>query len=238
MEQTKLNNYKFFKSLPFRCSYISGKFEQRLFSKIEPNNQKNFNTLMENGFRRNLDHMYIPICENCNSCISSRIKVNDFIISKSQKRNINQNKFFTFKKIQKNREQERYNLFIKYLKNRHSDGQMKEMTFHEFSNFVYDSPVKNLIFDIVDENNRLSGSIILDILKDGLSAVYSFYDTKYLKNGLGKFLILKSIQEAKKMKFKYLYLGYWIKESKKMNYKANFNNLEIFINGNWKLKDL
>ena len=115
---------------------------------------------------------------------------------------------------------------------------MKEMTFHEFSNFVYDSPVKNLIFDIVDENNRLSGSIILDILKDGLSAVYSFYDTKYLKNGLGKFLILKSIQEAKKMKFKYLYLGYWIKESKKMNYKANFNNLEIFINGNWKLKDL
>ena len=112
------------------------------------------------------------------------------------------------------------------------------MSFEEFKSFIYKSPVETRILDFFDMKNKLIGTILLDVLSDGLSAVYSFYDPNLNKNSLGKLMILKAIMEVKKLKLDYLYLGFWIKESQKMNYKLNFNNIELFKNGSWEKKEL
>ena len=209
--------------------------EQRLIIKLdkEHTNQNHFNALMKKGFRRNMDHMYFPICENCNSCISSRIKINGFSYSKSQKRNIKKNRNLFFVKKTFSNDVERYNLFKKYTENRHSDGQMKLMTFNEFLSFINNSPVNSTLYDLVDSENKILGSMLFDIVDNGLSAVYSFYNPKFIKNGLGTYMILKAIEITGYLNLDYLYLGYWIKESKKMNYKASFNNLEIYKGSEW-----
>ena len=233
-----LNNKNFYKSHPFKCSYIENNIEQRLFIKLEQTKDKNyvFNKLMHNGFRRNFNHMYLPICQNCNSCISSRINVSNFTPSKSQKRNLKKNTGNYFVKSLMRFNYERYELFLKYINSRHSQGQMSQMSYREFKDFLFNSPIDTKVFDLINHKEKLIGSIILDVLDDGLSAVYSFYDPSFLKQGLGINLILKSIIEAKNNKLNYLYLGYWIKSSSKMSYKAKFNNVELYLNGRWQLK--
>ena len=108
------------------------------------------------------------------------------------------------------------------------------MTQQEFSNFLYNTPTESSIFDLIDESNNLVASILLDQLDNGMSAVYSFYKPKYLRDGLGIYLILKAIEQVKLENKKYLYLGYWVKNSRKMNYKIQFDNLQIFTDGSWK----
>ena len=240
MEHLDIEDYKFYKSHPFSCSYIENNTEQRIFVKLDNSKKSNslFNNLMANGFRRNLDHMYLPVCENCQSCVSSRINMHGFEFSKSNKRILRKN-IDTYHIKKKNEiDLDRYKLFIKYTNFKHSKGQMKNMSFEEFKSFVYESPVETKILDFFNIKNNLIGTILLDVLKDGLSAVYSFYDPNLNKNSLGKLMILKAIMEVERLKLDYLYLGFWIKESQKMNYKLNFNNLELFKNGNWEKKEL
>jgi len=232
-----IKDFNFLKSRPFQCSYLPNKNEQRLIVPINNDNgQSIFSNLSKLGFRRNLDHMYKPNCLNCSQCLSSRIDVKKFIYSKSQRRNLKRNQSFFFKEMKRDEYTQRHKLFIKYSKNRHSEGQMKNMTLHQFNDFLYNSPVESKVYDLTNNKNQLIGSILLDFLDDGLSAVYSFYDPDFIKNGIGKYLILKAIEKVKEIKLQYLYLGYWIEGSDKMNYKGSFNSLEIFTDGSWKLK--
>ena len=110
---------------------------------------------------------------------------------------------------------------------------MLKMTKKDFNNFFYNTPSKSRVYDIISSSNNLVGSILLDEMSDALSAVYSFFDPTISKNGLGIYLILKSIEQVRRMHKQYLYLGYWVKESKKMNYKKSFNSIQLFIEGNW-----
>lgn len=233
MEHSNIKNQKLFRTLPSKCSYLDGKKEQRLFFKINSENNFLFSDLMKKGFRRNFNLMYLPVCENCNSCISSRIEVKNFSLKKSQKRNLLGNRNISFTNNSRVTKEVRYKLFKNYSSDRHPDGQMKMMTENEFNEFVFSSPVGTEIHDIINEKGIYLGSILLDRLKDGLSAVYSFYDPTQKKKGLGIFMILKSIELIQKMGLEYLYLGYWIKESTKMNYKSNFKNFQILVNGKW-----
>ena len=102
----------------------------------------------------------------------------------------------------------------------------------------FESQNKNQVFDLVDSSENLLGSVLVDILNDGYSAVYSFFDPYESKRSLGKLLILKLINELKKINKPFLYLGYWIKDSQKMFYKVNFNNVEFFFEGKWKNKNI
>ena len=110
---------------------------------------------------------------------------------------------------------------------------MGEMTFEEFNSFFYNQKNKTEILDLIDSSNKLFGSILLDILDNGYSAVYSFFDAKLSKRGLGKNLIIQTILRLKKKNIPYLYLGYWVRDSSKMKYKVLFNNVELFRNGVW-----
>lgn len=234
MKLDKIITQPFLKTKPLKCSYIAGNYEERILFPIKSNDDLTvIERLAQVGFRRNINYMYLPVCKGCSKCISTRILIDGFTISKSQRRNIKKNKDIKFTTMIPNREKERYDLFRKYLSFRHSDGMMLNMTRGDFDNFFYETPAKSRVYDIISESDKILGSILLDEMTDAMSAVYSFYEPKLLSNGLGILLILKSLEEAKRINKKYLYLGYWVKESKKMNYKILFNNLQLFIDGNW-----
>lgn len=234
MKFEKIISQPFFKTKPLDCSYIKGNHEERLLLPIKgEDHEVIFEKLTKLGFRRNIDYMYLPVCKYCSKCVSTRISVNGFKPSKSQKRIFKKNNDFSFKEMIKNKKDERFNIFRKYLRLRHSDGMMLKMSLEEFEHFFYNAPTDSIIYDIMTPSNKLIGSILLDVMTDGMSAVYSFFDPYYYKNSLGIYLILKSIEKVQKSNKKFLYLGYWVKDSKKMNYKISFNNLELFMDGSW-----
>ena len=223
-------------SINFPCSYIKGNFEKRIYVDLKNfrNKDKIISKLSKSGFRRSYDHMYIPQCENCNLCISSRINYKKFNYTKSTLRNlkINEDLFLSFNT--KNFEEQRFKLFINYCSEKHNDGQMQLMKIKEFENFFHKNDNDTIVMDLIDSTRKLYGSILLDILDDGYSAVYSFYDPSLKKRGLGKNLILRSLDLLKINKKNHLYLGYWVKGCKKMNYKSSFKGIELFLNGEWK----
>ena len=235
MSILKKNKIIFKKSFEFPCSYIDGEFERRLY--IDLNNSLNkdilISELTQNGFRRNQDHMYIPICQKCNLCKSSRINLKKFTFSKSNNRNLKINSDLNLVNKLNNLDSKRYDLFKKYCHIRHNESQMKSMGEKDFEIFFYFSKNKNKVYDLVDNNLTLYGSILVDILNDGRSAVYSFFDPTEKRRGLGKNMILKLIEKLLKENITYLYLGYWVENCSKMNYKLKFNNVELFLNGKW-----
>ena len=225
-------------SYEFPCSYIEGKLERRLcISIIQPNSNQIVSELTKKGFRRNYNHMYLPSCRDCNSCIPSRINIKKFVFSKSNKRNIKNNNDLMLIENKKYSEN-RYSLFRKYCEIRHEKGLMKKMTENEFINFFHKSINQTKIFDLIDPKGVLYGSILLDVLNDGYSAVYSFFNPNYKKRGLGKNIILQTINRLKKENSNFLYIGYWIKESENMKYKSSFNNVEYLTTGTWNSKKL
>ena len=180
--------------------------------------------------------MYIPSCQGCNSWIPSRINLKEFNLSKSNKRNIKNNDDLFLIENQKYTKN-RYHLFKKYCEKRHHNGLMKKMTEIEFINFFHKSINPTKIFDLVDRDKCLYGSILLDELNDGYSAVYSFFNPDLKRRGLGKNIILQLINKLKKEKSDFLYIGFWVKESKNMQYKSSFNNVEYFLSGSWNYDD-
>ncbi|MFL2679575.1 MAG: arginyltransferase [Alphaproteobacteria bacterium] len=233
----ELNNQKLFfqRSISFPCSYLSGETEKRLYVNLENLKTINFlvSDLTKNGFRRSHSHMYIPICETCNSCIPSRINVTKFNKSKSNKRILKSNTDLFLVKNNSDIKNQRFKLFHEYCKERHKDSPMSKMTENEFSDFFYKSKNKTVIYDLIDDSQNIFGSILLDCLEDGYSAVYSFFKPHEKKRSLGKLLILNVIDKLKSLDLSFLYLGYWIKSSQKMNYKYSFNNFELYQNGKW-----
>ena len=225
-------------SINFPCSYIEGNSEKRIYIDLKNFRNKNsiISKLSKSGFRRSYDHMYIPHCDSCNLCIPSRINLKKFDYTKSTLRNLKVNSDLSFCFNTQNIKKERYELFIKYCSQRHNSGQMQHMSVEEFENFFLNNNNDTTIVDLIDSRQNLYGSILLDILEDGYSAVYSFFNPYQKKRGLGKNLILRSLELLKLNNKDNLYLGYWVKSSNKMNYKSSFKGLELFLNGEWKSK--
>jgi len=225
-------------SINFPCSYIKGNFEKRIYVDLKNfrNKKSIISELSKSGFRRSYDHMYIPQCDSCNLCISSRINLKKFNYTKSTLRNLRINSDLSLRFNTKNINKERYELFIKYCSHRHNNGQMQYMSIEEFEIFFHNNNNETTIIDLLDSGKNLHASILLDILEDGYSAVYSFYNPYSKKRGLGKNLILRCLELLKLNNKDNLYLGYWVKDSNTMNYKSSFKGLELFIDGEWKSK--
>lgn len=238
MEIIKQIEQSFKTSISFPCSYIKGNSEKRIY--IDLKNFKNktsiISKLSRSGFRRSYNHMYIPQCKDCSQCTSSRINKMKFLFTKGTKRNLKKNSDLKISVNTKNFEKERFELFINYCSERHNSGNMQFMNFEEFNNFYHHNQNKTIILDLIDNHNVLFASILLDVLDDGYSAVYSFFNPFLNKRGLGKNLILRSLELLIDIKKKYLYLGYWIKDCTSMNYKSSFKGVEFFINGKWQNK--
>ena len=236
MDQTKIKFYQKLLNLRItrshECAYLENKEEQRLAADISEVPQLH-DQLAESGFRRVENWVYRPVCNECNSCVPIRIDAENFILSKNMRRIILKNTQFKMSLNDKNADEESFELFKTYLKSRHNDGQMATMSFSDFHSMIHNSPIETFMLKYRDQNNILRACLLMDKQRDGLSAVYSFFEPNLERQSLGTFLVLQAIDLTEKSSKKWLYLGYLVKNSKKMAYKARFKPHQLYLNGSW-----
>jgi arginine-tRNA-protein transferase len=184
-------------------------------------------TLTQSGFRRSQTIAYRPACESCRACVSVRVKVGEFALTKSFRRVQERNGDLTSAIIRAEPTSEQYALFRAYLDARHGDGGMADMTVLDYSMMVEDSHVETRLIEYragrsLTSPGRLVAVCLTDLLSDGLSMVYSFYTPDAADRSLGTFMILDHIERARALGLAHLYLGYWVEGSRKMAYKARF----------------
>ncbi len=215
------------------CGYLPNHYSVNIFADPSKNiSTQTYSWLIDYGFRRNGSHLYRPQCPECCACVPTRVCIDEFKPNRSQKRTLKYNQDLELRKVENKFQQEHFDLYIKYLNRRHSDGPMSQSTQEDYEEFILGTwSETNLLEFRLD--NRLISVTVFDTLPQGLSAVYTFYDSELEKRGLGTLAILQLIQYTKELKLPYLYLGYWIEASQKMNYKVNFKPVEGYINKHW-----
>lgn len=221
---------------PTPCPYLPGKTELRLAADIS-NHSDRHDQLARAGFRRVENWVYKPVCPDCGGCIPIRIaaahdRETGLRPNRSQRRVQQRNRDLKRHILPNNPTLEHYELFQRYLLARHDDGQMAEMDSDSFAALIAASPIDTVVLEYrLDE--ELVAVMLVDIQSDGLSAVYSFYDPDITGRSLGTFMILDCAYLAAEMGFDFVYLGYYVETSRKMNYKARFRPAEMLIQGNW-----
>ncbi len=215
-----------------QCPYINSRIEKRLATDIS-NNSHLHDELSLSGFRRVENWMYRPACDNCSECKAYRIKVKEFKCSKSFKRVLNLNSNIKIDILPNKGTKEHFALFEKYQKSRHIGGSMSLMNYEEFKSMIEISPINSNLIEFREHKNNLIGVMLFDKQKDGLSAVYSFFNPKRKKNGIGNFMILELINQTKSINLNYVYLGYYIKNVVGMDYKKRFTPAQIYQDGKW-----
>ncbi len=214
--------------------------ERKLFTALQGDSATELNdTLSKQGFRRSQNVLYRPSCAECSACMSARIRVADFKLSRSQKRTLKRNSHLKRRATSPWATEDQFNLFRSYLDGRHARGGMADMDMFEFAAMVEETPIRSRVIEYTDTTDILEGkqplvaACLTDILEDGLSMVYSFFAPELERNSPGTFLILDHIAIAQELGLPYVYLGYWVPGSPKMAYKANFAGLEVYRNNIW-----
>jgi leucyl-tRNA---protein transferase len=231
---------RFFMTAPGRCPYLPGRAERKVFTELEGKDaQAYLEALGHGGFRRSQNVAYRPNCEGCSACVSVRVPTPDFAPTDSQKRLARRNQDLHVFVCEPWSTEEQYQLLRRYLDDRHPSGGMTSMDHFDYADMVERTPVETVIYEYrepSDDETRpgaLLGVSLTDLLSDGLSMVYSFYDPHSARKGLGTYMILDHIQRAQQMRRKYVYLGYWVKGSQKMDYKSRFQPLERLTPSGW-----
>ena len=231
---------QFYVTAPQACPYLDGRMERKLFTALQGDFAEKLNdTLSKQGFRRSQNVLYRPSCSECSACMSARIRVADFAPSKSQKRALKRNSDLKREPTSPWATEDQYGLFRRYLDSRHSDGGMADMDIFEFAAMIEETPVRSRVVEYSADpatgsrRRPLAAVCLTDVLDDGLSMVYSFYDPDRLGDSLGTYIILDHIAIAQEAGLPYVYLGYWVPGSRKMGYKANFAALEVYQGGQW-----
>jgi arginine-tRNA-protein transferase len=186
------------------------------------------------GFRRSGNYIYRPQCAECQACIPVRIPVADFVPNRQQKRTGRFNEDLEISSVSANFVQEHYDLYAKYIHVRHSDGDMFPPSIAQYVSFLFSDWCNTRLIEFRAEG-RLLAVAVCDYLRNGLSAVYTFYDPEEEKRSLGTIAVLWQIKEALRLGLPYVYLGYWVKESPKMAYKTRYQPLEAFISQRWQV---
>ena len=214
--------------------------ERKLFTALQGESAEKLNDgLSQQGFRRSQNVLYRPSCADCSACLSARIDVAAFKPSKSQKRTERRNTHIARRATAPWATEDQYALFRSYLDSRHATGGMADMDVFEFAAMIEETPIRSRLVEYCDEiTGDLVGVSLTDVLKDGLSMVYSFFEPDRPRDSLGTYLILDHIEIAREAGLPYVYLGYWVPGSQKMGYKANFSGLEVYMAGEWqKMRD-
>ena len=233
-ERLSIAPQHFYRTAALPCPYLPGKIERKLVTELAGRHAAGFyNELSRAGFRRSHHLAYRPACVGCNACVPVRIPAADFIESKSLKRIRNTNRDLFARSIEADATLEQFRLFQRYQRSRHADSDMAAMTFGDYQAMIEDSPVATKLIELRAADGTLFGAGLYDPLDDGLSAVYSFFDPGQGKRSLGTLLVLALIDEARRKKLAYVYLGYWIEGSPKMSYKSRFRPLETLGTRGW-----
>ena len=230
---TDLSTIRLFATHPHTCSYLDDRDATTVF--VDPTatiDVKLYSRLSEIGFRRSGSHLYRPHCEHCKACIPARIPVLRFRPNRQQRRCWRRNQDLQISTVGQLRQEEHYALYERYITERHSDGDMYPPTRPQFDAFLT-SEWNATEFVEFRNRDRLLGVAVCDIMDNGISAVYTYFDPDEEHRSLGTFAILHQIERARALGLPAVYLGYWIRQCRKMRYKTQFRPLEMFIDNRW-----
>lgn len=229
---------EFFVTQPSPCPYVAGRLERKLFTHITPDKTRaSIDMLLVNGFRRSQHIAYVPYCTSCHACVSVRVVAAEFQPSRTQRRIRMRNHDLQAERRPPVPTTEQFALFRDYIARRHPDGGMADMGVLDYAGMVEDSMVETMLVEYRlpkaphEERGRLVGVSLQDILSDGISMVYSFFDPDLAERSLGTHMIMDAVASLGEKP--YLYLGYWIQRSDKMGYKERFRPQEMLTPQGW-----
>lgn len=217
------------------CSYLDDRNANSAFvDPSQPPTWEQYSALSRLGFRRSGNHYYRPHCKQCNECKSCRIRAFEIDLSKKRfKRILNKAKHLTLELEPATFSEEHYDVYERYIKQRHYDGDMYPPTVEQYKGFLTTELPFSYLMSMRDDEGQLILATCIDILDDGVSAIYTYFDPDYSDLSPGTLAILKMCELAIKRGHPYVYLGYWVKNSPKMAYKRQFAPLDIFDGQNW-----
>ncbi|WP_319823621.1 arginyltransferase [Thalassovita sp.] len=226
---------QFYVTAPQPCPYLPGRMERKLFTALQGDGAGMLNdSLSKQGFRRSQNVLYRPSCTDCAACLSARIRVAGFTRTKSQRRVEKRNASLKRRATSPWATEEQFELFRRYLDSRHADGGMADMDIFEFAAMIEETPIRTRVVEYCDQDTgELVAVCLTDILDDGVSMVYSFYEPELERNSVGTYIILDHVRIAHETGLPFVYLGYWVPGSPKMGYKAKFSGLELYAHGQW-----
>lgn len=228
-----LRNLQFYITSPHSCSYLEGK--QARSQVAVPNHlidTQVYSELIKLGFRRSGLYTYRPHCDKCRACVPVRLIADEFMPNRTQRRTAKRLKHLTAEVCKLEFNADHYQLYRKYQASRHAGGGMDQDNREQFTNFLLQSNIDTMLVAFRDGAELRMVSLI-DRLADGLSSVYTFFDPDLTQASFGTYNILWQAELCQKLGLPYLYLGYWIAESRKMSYKIHFQPLEGYRNGDW-----